>query len=143
MIVSLTVLLNCSEGVSATKTKNPLYLLLDEGKQRCFLSEIPKDTLVLSNYNCVPENSGPDGPPAQGLGIKVTVTDPEGVLFMSREMNPSGRFAFNSALGGEYKLCFQTNTSRWFGRQKTVPLILHDEAKKKIIAEILLGHPNG
>jgi hypothetical protein len=95
-----------------------IYFILEEGQVRCFLEEVPKDTLVIGRYRTEEEGTG-----MARSGIKVTVTDPEGNIAMQRDMNPSGRFAFTSAQEGEFKLCFQTNSSRWFGaRQRIVSL---------------------
>jgi len=60
----------------------------------------------------------------QTPGIKVTVTDPDGQITMQREMNPSGRFAFTSQIGGEYRICFQPNAGRWFGTKQKIRLYL-------------------
>jgi len=101
-----------------------IYYILDEGQVRCFLEEVPKDTLVLGRYRAEEENNY--GAPK--VGIKVTVSDPEGGITLQREMNPSGRFAFTASnLGGEYKICFQTNTSRWFGSKQKVKFYLDIE----------------
>lgn len=36
-----------------------------------------------------------------------------------------GRFAFTTTVGGEYQLCFATNSSRWFGQVRVaVPVVL-------------------
>jgi hypothetical protein len=33
-------------------------------------------------------------------------------------METNGKFAFTSTVGGEHNVCFQTNSSRWFGQPK-------------------------
>jgi len=97
-----------------------LYLLLEEGqKARCFLEEVPKDTLVLGKYK-----SELHGAPGEVPGIKVIVYDPDGQVALQREMNPSGRFAFTSQIGGEYKMCFQPNSARWFSSKQKIRLFL-------------------
>jgi len=108
-----------------------IYFVLEEGQTRCFLEEVPKDTLVLGKYRTEEwigtQAITPPGSAKPNVGIKVTVTDPEGNLFLQREMNPDGRFAFTSQLGGEHKICIQTNTSRWFGAKQKVKFHLDME----------------
>jgi len=36
-------------------------------------------------------------------------------MVLSKNVGNDGRIAFSSPLGGEYQICFITNTSRWFG----------------------------
>jgi len=111
--------------------------MLEEGQSsRCFLEEVPKDTLVLGKYRTedfvsygVPPPRG--GNQQQGTAIKVTVTDPDGVSVLQREMNPSGRFAFTSNIGGEYKICFQPNAARWFTNKQKIKLFLDLQTGEK------------
>jgi len=35
-------------------------------------------------------------------------------------MKPEGRFAFTSQIGGEHKMCLQSNSSRWFATKKKI-----------------------
>jgi hypothetical protein len=42
-------------------------------------------------------------------------SDPEQFTFFDRTFALTSRFAFTSARGGEYRLCFGTNTTTWFG----------------------------
>jgi len=107
-----------------------IYFVLEEGQNRCFLEEVPKDTLVLGKYRTEEWTAvGVPSPTAtkQKSAIKVTVTDPEGNLFLQRDMNSEGRFAFTSQIGGEHKICFQTNTSRWFGAKQKLKFHLDME----------------
>lgn len=52
------------------------------------------------------------------------VTDPQGSMPLTRNLDASGRFALTSTLGGEYLLCFSTNSTRWFGQPKKFRLDL-------------------
>jgi hypothetical protein len=52
---------------------------------------------------------------AASIGITLKVTDPDQFDFYERTFPQQSRFAFTSARGGEYRLCFSTNTSTWFG----------------------------
>lgn len=42
-------------------------------------------------------------------------SDPDQMDFFEKDFGLESRFAFTSARGGEYRLCFGTNTSTWFG----------------------------
>jgi hypothetical protein len=134
-LLSTMILLTCVHAI---------YFNLEDGQNRCFLEEVPKDTLILGRFkadiSALPAG-GPAVPGFQfagrpfggiaqqmqqqappGVGIKVTVTDPSGNLALQRELPSEGRFALTSQMGGEFKICVQTNTSaRWFGsKQKLV-----------------------
>ncbi len=39
---------------------------------------------------------------------------------MTRDFGPEGRFAFTSQIGGEHKICLQTNSSKWFGAKAQI-----------------------
>jgi len=114
-------------GVSGT------YFKLAEKQQRCFIEEVPTNFVVLGKYNAyeisgearaqqphfrgAPAGTLANSVPAKedGLGIRITVKDPEGNPFTEKTGGLAGRFAFTSRVGGEYVICVQTNTSRWFG----------------------------
>ena len=54
------------------------------------------------------------GPSPHSLqGVKISVSDPQGVNLLQRLAESSGKFAFTSQVGGEHVLCFSTNSSRW------------------------------
>jgi len=102
-----------------------IYFVLEEGQTRCFLEEIPKDTLILAKYK------GEDGDSLNAynqkgntkltsLGLQVKVSDPDENIALERGLQPEGRFAFTSQVSGEYKICFTTNSTRWFGTKQKV-----------------------
>ncbi|KYR03165.1 emp24/gp25L/p24 family protein [Tieghemostelium lacteum] len=90
-----------------------IYFELNGGQTKCFLEENPKDTLLLGKYQLEDLNP-PTGQPNQ-LALSVRVTDPEKKELLSKTMGTIGRFSFTTQIGGEHKICFSTNTSRWFG----------------------------
>jgi hypothetical protein len=94
---------------------NNLYFLLDEGKEKCFLEEIPKDTLVMASYKIEPATQQAIAS-ATTLTVKVKVLDNEAKLVLEREMGAENRVAFTSQTSGEHKLCFSSPSSRWFGK---------------------------
>lgn len=92
------------------------YLSPTDGQSKCFLEEVPAETLIVGTYKN--PDFAPYGTPGfNGVGIKLTVTDPSSSVVLTRGLDAGeGRFAFTSAQGGEYQLCFATNStigSRW------------------------------
>ena len=45
--------------------------------------------------------------------IQVSVTDPQNSAMLTRSFEKEGKFAFTSQIGGEHKVCFSLNASRW------------------------------
>jgi p24 family protein alpha len=126
-----------------------VYFILDEGQTRCFLEEVPKDTLVVGKYYTEEaERTAAAAKP----GIKVTVLDAAaGTTVLQREMAPAGRFAFTAQTAGEHKICVQTNTSRWFGTKMRVVSLFFCLSVCLFVfmriyffddSEILFGHRN-
>eukprot|EP00128_Syssomonas_multiformis_P017963 Colp12_sorted_trinity150504_noHs@21936 len=92
-----------------------LYFLMFEGDTKCFLEEVPDETLVegtfrvevfqpQTNSYVAPENGG---------GVHVTVKDPEGDLVMDKDFTANGRFTFTSQINGEHIICINSRTERW------------------------------
>ncbi|EFA79707.1 emp24/gp25L/p24 family protein [Heterostelium album PN500] len=98
-----------------------LYFELNGGTTKCFIEENPKDTLLVGNY--VLEDLNPQAGISTPLALSVIVTDPENHEVLSKQMGASGRFAFQTLIGGEYKICISTNSSKWFG--PTIKTRLH------------------
>jgi hypothetical protein len=89
-----------------------IYFHVTSGAQRCFLEEMPGQTLFLATYK------NPDYKPWGAAdytdsAVIIRVVDPSGGTVLSRVADVSGKVAFHSTAGGEYQLCFSTNSSRW------------------------------
>eukprot|EP01111_Echinosteliopsis_oligospora_P018377 TRINITY_DN839_c0_g1_i1.p1 TRINITY_DN839_c0_g1~~TRINITY_DN839_c0_g1_i1.p1 ORF type:complete len:219 (+),score=47.65 TRINITY_DN839_c0_g1_i1:50-706(+) len=110
-------------------TTATVYLELSGGQTKCFLEEVPKDTLIMGKYHLEDMNP-PQAYNAQPtpLGLTIKVTDPEGSLVLDRSTGAEGKFALTSQIGGEHKLCFATNSSRWFGPAVKVRFYLDIES---------------
>jgi hypothetical protein len=93
-----------------------VYFLLEEGKTRCFLEEAPKSTLIVGKYTIEESNANVPQKP----GVKVEVKDPQGNQILQQNLQPKGKFAFTTSQGGEHTICFQTNTTRWFGTRQVM-----------------------
>ena len=103
-----------------------LYMELTEGATKCFIEEVPKDTLVMTTFETQQQlapGQSPD-PRFSELAMRCTVRDPTNNLILQRELPTSSRVAFTSRTGGEHHICFQTNTSRWFGSGMTLRFTL-------------------
>lgn len=103
-----------SSGVSSA----PLFMRVGEGVRKCFLEEVPKDTLVVVKYksNQIRAGEQPYDPDlANNKGWIVTVDGPNNEFIARRELSSEGgRYAFTAQQGGEHKVCLQSNTGRWF-----------------------------
>lgn len=111
---SISFLLVCL--VSLFLHANTTFVELAGGATKCFLEEVPKDTLILGKFKL--EDLNPPqvyGGTPVALGVYVKVTDPNGEMILEKVYAQEGRFALTSQVGGEHTLCFATNTSRWFG----------------------------
>ena len=99
-----------------------IYLKMREGERRCFIQDTPKDTLVLTTFSSsiIPDPQRPDQNPNIDFGIRTTVLDPSGNTLYQKLSNSEGKVVFTTVVGGEHKLCFQTNTSKWFTMSRTI-----------------------
>jgi hypothetical protein len=103
------------------------YFRLEDGQNKCFLEEVPKDTLILGKYKAWDANNDRDRI-ATDVGLKLNVIDPTGKPLLQKELNPTlsgGKIAFTSQIQGEHKICFQTNSTRWFGSKKAIKVELY------------------
>ena len=91
-----------------------LFFNVVQGSQRCFIEEMPGQTLLVATYK------NPDFHPYgtagfSETGVLIRVLDPAGTQVLSRVADTEGKVAFHSTVGGEYQLCFSTNSTRWTG----------------------------
>eukprot|EP00035_Acanthoeca_spectabilis_P020508 m.433284 g.433284 ORF g.433284 m.433284 type:complete len:220 (-) comp17556_c0_seq1:2648-3307(-) len=95
-----------------------LYFHIKEGEVKCFIEEVPDETMVTGSYRVQKPN--PDGSfgdsdeNSQGIGIHVKVKDPTGDIVMDKDYAGKGRFVFNTHEAGEHQVCLSTNSTRWF-----------------------------
>ncbi|PRP89172.1 hypothetical protein PROFUN_01892 [Planoprotostelium fungivorum] len=100
------------------------YFQLEEGSPRCFIEEVPRDTLIVGK--CKAEGlATPDGEPR---GIRLTAKDPSEATVIDMDLRmPEDTFSFTSHVGGEHQFCFQPNTSHWFGHRTPIKFYLNIE----------------
>jgi len=106
-----------------------VYVVLPEGHEKCYIEEVPVDTLILCKFK-IEQTLGLQGEllpvPSRWaeMGMKVVVKDPVNEVVLDRSMDKEGRFALNAQVGGEHTICFSTNTTRWFGRPSEVKMMV-------------------
>jgi hypothetical protein len=117
-VFSVTLLLVCIFAVHHVvfAVNMDLWFMLTEGKPRCFLEDVPKDTLVVGVYDV--EGEGLD---QYKSGIQTAIYDPASVIVFQRDLKVKGKFAFTSQIAGEHRICIQTNkTGGWFSSKQVV-----------------------
>merc|ERR1712076_229680 len=94
-----------------------LYFHIGETERKCFIEEIPDETMVVGNYKVemFDKMQNKYVPTVSGLGMHVEVRDPDDKVIMSRTYAAEGRFTFTSHTAGEHIICLHSNSSAWFG----------------------------
>lgn len=98
-------------------TVRSLYFYLEAGKERCFLEELPRDTIVVGHYKA---EEWSDEQKAyiinDQLGIQIVVAESEsGDKVVNTRGLPEGKFTFTSHEAGEHSICLKSNyTGGWF-----------------------------
>jgi len=103
---------------------NCLYFHIAETERKCFIEEIPDQTMVIGNYKVQlfdPQTRGYADYP--GIGMHVEVKSPEDQIILSKLYTSEGKFTFTSNMPGEHVICLYSNSTRWFaGAQLRVHL---------------------
>lgn len=102
-----------------------LYFHIAETERKCFMEEIPDETMVIGNYKVQLHDPRTGGfmPPGPAIGMHVEVRDPEDNVILSKVYSAEGRFTFTSHTPGEHVICLFSNTTKWFsGTQLRVHL---------------------
>ncbi|KAF9473359.1 hypothetical protein BDN70DRAFT_867495 [Pholiota conissans] len=93
-----------------------LHFYLDANQQRCFIEELPTDTVVQGHYRALEWNEQEQ---AYGenpeLGIIVDVQEEPSGHVVVHSIGPlDGRFTFTSHEAGDHSICLSTNYTSWF-----------------------------
>ncbi|XP_064600243.1 transmembrane emp24 domain-containing protein eca-like isoform X2 [Liolophura sinensis] len=93
-----------------------LYFHIGETQKKCFIEEIPDETMVVGNYKVQVFDYSVKAymPTAPGVGMHVEVKDPVNSVVLSRTYASEGRFTFTSHSAGEHVICLHSNSSAWF-----------------------------
>ncbi|KAG5338433.1 hypothetical protein C0989_007317 [Termitomyces sp. Mn162] len=95
-------------------TARALHFYLDANQKRCFIEELPTDTVVEGTYRALEWSSGAQGyKPNPELGIIVEESESEDVLVKTTGP-PEGKFTFTSHDAGDHSICLSTNYTSWF-----------------------------
>ncbi|KDR65741.1 hypothetical protein GALMADRAFT_260151 [Galerina marginata CBS 339.88] len=95
---------------------NALHFYLDANQKRCFIEEIPTDTVVEGHYRALEwsehEQKYTDNPE---LGIIVEVQEEPSGHTVVKTIGPlDGKFTFTSHEAGDHSICLSTNYTSWF-----------------------------
>ncbi|XP_075922455.1 transmembrane emp24 domain-containing protein 4 isoform X2 [Petromyzon marinus] len=91
-----------------------LYFHIGETEKKCFIEEIPDETMVIGNYKTQlwDKNKQEFLPSTPGLGMHVEVKDPDGKVILSKQYSSEGRFTFTSHTPGEHQICLHSNSTK-------------------------------
>jgi len=94
-----------------------LYFHIKETERKCFIEEVPDETLVVGKYKVQIFNKETNDYVAtpHGIGMHVEVKDPETKVLMSKLYSSEGRFTFTTHIPGEHVICLYSNSTAWFG----------------------------
>ncbi|KAJ4473805.1 membrane protein [Lentinula aciculospora] len=108
---SLFLLLLCS-----ALAANALHFYLDANEKRCFIEELPTDTVVEGHYKALEwAEQEQKYILDESLGIHVEVEEVETAHTVVKSKGPSeGKFTFTSHDAGDHSICLSTNYTSWF-----------------------------
>ncbi|XP_064630455.1 transmembrane emp24 domain-containing protein 9-like isoform X2 [Lineus longissimus] len=92
-----------------------LYFHIGETEKKCFIEEIPEETMVVGHYKVLMYDPQAKDYVMSYLGMHVEVLDPSSKAILSRTYAAEGRFTFTSHSSGEHTVCLHSNSSAWFG----------------------------
>ncbi|KAK2463716.1 hypothetical protein APHAL10511_004467 [Amanita phalloides] len=95
---------------------NALHFYLDAGQRRCFIEELPADTVVEGNYRGHEWSQGERMyKENRELGIVVEVEEAATGHNVVKTTGPfEGKFTFTSHEAGDHSICLSTNYTSWF-----------------------------
>ncbi|GAA5837876.1 hypothetical protein JCM3766R1_001504 [Sporobolomyces carnicolor] len=96
---------------------NALYFYLNAGENRCFLEELPKDTIVVGHYKAEEwQETSKNWIVNDQLGIQIVVSEVDtGDKVVNTRGLPEGKFTFTSHEAGDHTICLRSNyTGGWF-----------------------------
>lgn len=115
---------------------NGLYFHVGEKEKKCFIEELPEDTMVTGKYKSQLWDKRTekflDSTP--GMGMHVEVKDPQNKVLLSKSYGSEGAFTFTSHTPGEHQICIHSNSTKW---------ALFAGGKLRVHLDILVGeHTN-
>ncbi|EPQ56371.1 hypothetical protein GLOTRDRAFT_115647 [Gloeophyllum trabeum ATCC 11539] len=108
-------------------TVNALHFYLDANEKRCFVEEVPSETVVEGHYRALEwsdEQQAYVNNPELGILVEVDEMETSHPVVRTRGP-PDGRFTFTSHDSGDHSICLSTNySSSWFGSNTHIRLYL-------------------
>nr|XP_061802192.1 transmembrane emp24 domain-containing protein 4-like [Nerophis lumbriciformis] len=91
-----------------------LYFHIGETEKKCFIEEIPDETMVIGKYKTQLWDKQTNSflPSTPGLGMHVEIKDPDAKVILSRQYGSDGRFTFTSHTPGEHQICLHSNSTK-------------------------------
>uniref|UniRef100_A0A5K3F2L2 GOLD domain-containing protein n=1 Tax=Mesocestoides corti TaxID=53468 RepID=A0A5K3F2L2_MESCO len=89
-----------------------IYFHIKEGTVKCFLEEVPEDTLIAGSYK-IAVLQDKQFVQSSEHGIHVEIKDPDGKVILSRMYSSEGRFVITSQTAGEHSICLSSSASSW------------------------------
>ncbi|KAG9312980.1 hypothetical protein JVU11DRAFT_6418 [Chiua virens] len=95
---------------------NALHFYLDANEKRCFIEELPSDTVVEGHYRALEWQEQAQGYALEpNLGMVVEVEEMEtGHSVVQTRGPPDSRFTFTSHESGDHQICLSTNYTSWW-----------------------------
>ncbi|KJE94334.1 hypothetical protein CAOG_04993 [Capsaspora owczarzaki ATCC 30864] len=100
----------------APRGSDALYFLVSESDRKCFLEELPSDTVVKVKYELEAYDEELERfMPSPTTGLHFIIRDPSKNIIMQKDYGAAGTVSFTSHEPGEHTICLSTNTTRYFG----------------------------
>jgi len=92
-----------------------VYFFIGEKEKKCFIEELPEDTMVVAKYNAMlyDKKTNDYVGSSPGMGMHVEVRDPDGKIILSKTYGSEGSFTFTTHTPGEQQICIHSNSSKW------------------------------
>eukprot|EP00124_Ichthyophonus_hoferi_P003744 Ihof_evm8s346 gene=Ihof_evmTU8s346 len=103
---------------------NGLYFIMNRGDRRCFIEEVPEETIVQGKYKLEmldPETQNFVERAELGIDVKIKNSEDEEIMNKFYKDSP-GHFAFTSRVPGEHVICLHTSPGYPRGFQLRVHL---------------------
>ncbi|KAI8644469.1 emp24/gp25L/p24 family/GOLD-domain-containing protein [Parasitella parasitica] len=98
-----------------------LYFYLEGSEKKCFIEDLPKETMVIGIYKSEQYSAAQDTwMENTDLKIEITVEElPQGHKIVDTKSKSSGRFTFTSTESGDHSICLSASSNSWFDSSKT------------------------
>ncbi|CDH49333.1 endosomal cargo receptor [Lichtheimia corymbifera JMRC:FSU:9682] len=103
------------------QVSDALYFYLEGSEKKCFLEELPQETLVTGIYKAE-QFSAVQNQWIVNPEVKIQITVEEVAqehILVNRQDQPSGRFMFTSVDAGDHSICLSVASTSWFDSTKT------------------------